>query len=151
MSAGLLDELRLLSERIKDEEMTIAVKEAAQLFLSGEDGTGGEGLSQEKVRYGKSACLLLRALRICLCLKLMEQGDRSCAALFRKDWETVLTNLAFLEYTLKVSGEILSDAVDLILLLAPEQRNHLIQQLSFKERLCIKKRNPLRFELHPIC
>lgn len=147
MAKYTLDQLQRLSDKIHAEEMSVLMEFCGPVFL-GEEFEGWEPPSlQEYTQRKNYVSLLLRSLRIHLCLDLIREGHTSCAEYFKNDWKEFLESLKFLEGVLEDSGEVLSDAVDIILLLGPEKRNDLLRQLGFSARLKIRKRRPLRADV----
>lgn len=80
------------------------------------------------------AIIFLHSLRIHLCLNLIEKGYDDCREIFHIDWRTVLRSLMKLEETSQVTGALLTNAADIILLLEPENKNALLRQLGQKIR-----------------
>lgn len=147
MARYTLDQLQRLSDNIHAEEMSVLMEFCGPVFL-GEEFEGWEPPSlQEHTQRKSYVSLLLRSLRIHLCLDLIGQGHTCCMEDFRKDWDEILDCLKNLKGSWRDSGELFSDAVDLILLLDPEKRNDLLRLLDFPVRLKIKQHRPLRFHV----
>lgn len=145
MAQSSLEQLQLLSDKIQDEEMSFAIDRLVKAYLNTENGATEKKDPRKVTEREKCASLLLRAMRIHLCLDLIKQGHSSCITDFKKDWDEIIDCLRFLESEWKVSNDLLSDAVDIILLLDPTKRNDLLHHLDFSTRLKIKKKKPLRF------
>lgn len=143
MAENPLEKLRLLSDKIQDEEMSIMLNRMAEELLHNGDEEQEERDPRRETEREKCASLLLRSMRIHLCLDLIKQGHTSCAAQFRRDWDEIISCMKFMEYEWNVTNEVLCDAVDVILLLDPSKRKELIRQLDFSTRLKIKSRKPL--------
>lgn len=145
MAQSSLEQLQRLSDKIYDEELSFAMEQMVKAYLNAENGTTEEKDSRRETEHEKCASLLLRSMRIHLCLDLIKQGHSSCIEDFKKDWDEIIDCLQFMECTWKVTNELLCDAVDIILLLDPSKRNDLLRLLDFSTRLKIKKQKPLRF------
>ena len=147
MSVNSLEQLRLLSDKSQEEEMSILFERMADLLLN-EDAEKKESEDPRKqTEREKTVSLLLRSMRIHLCLDLIKQGHSSCLEVVKKDWDEIIDCLKFLECVWKIPNELLSDAVDIILLLDPSKRNDLLRVLDFSTRLKIKKHKPLRYHV----
>lgn len=147
MAHSTLEPLQHLSDKIKDEEMSLIMEQMVKAYLNQENDTVSDEDPRKQTEREKHAILLLRSMRIHLCLDLIKQGHSSCIEDFKKDWAEVIECLKFLECVWKVPNELFSDAVDIILLLDPAKRNDLLRLLDFPTRLKIKKRTPLRFHV----
>lgn len=145
MAQSATERLRHLSDEIEAEEMSFIIDRMAKSMMEQDDDEDADVLSRTK--YEKTAIVLLRALRIQLCLDLIREGHGSCAETVRKDWKEILECLQFLEHTWEVSAELLSDAVDIILLLGPEKRKDLLRCLDLLTRFKIKQITPLRLSV----
>lgn len=143
MAENPLEKLRLLSDKIQDEEMSIIINQMAEALLHNGDEELEERDLRKETEREKCASVFLRSMRIHLCLDLLRQGHSSCAAQFRADWDQVIDCMKFMEYEWDVTNEVLCDAVDAVLLLDPGKRKTLIRQLDFATRLKIKPRKPL--------
>lgn len=147
MAENSLEQLRLLSDKIQEEEMSILFERMADLLLH-EDAVKEDNEDPRKqTEREKNVSLLLRSMRIHLCLDLIKQGHSSCVEEAKKDWDEVIDCLKFLECVWKIPNELFSDAVDIILLLDPSKRNDLLRLLDFPTRLKIKKQKPLRYHV----
>lgn len=147
MAENSLEQLRLLSDKIQEEEMSIILERMADLLLN-EDASKEESEDPRKqTEREKNVSLLLRSMRIHLCLNLIKQGHSSCIEEVKKDWNEIVDCLKFLECVWKVPNELLSDAVDIILLLDPSKRNELLRLLDFPTRLKIKKQKPMSYHV----
>lgn len=145
-----LNQLQALSDKIKEEEMSILIERMAELMLkddSRDNPPDEHGNIRKQTEKEKYASLLLRSLRIHMCLNLIQQGHKSCVSQFKEDWKEALDCLKFIEYEWNLTGEVISDAIDIILLLDPEQRKPLLRQLDYRTKLKIKKYSPLRPEV----
>ena len=142
MSMPSIENLQALSDMIKEEELSIVMEHLAKTMV--EDA---EPLSPEDIRkqteLEKYASVYLRSLRIHLCLDLLMQGHKSCAKDIKNDWDYIIDCLKFTEGHWNVSSELLSNAVDTILLLNLDHRAALLKQLDFATRIKIKKQLPL--------
>ncbi len=117
MAQNPLENLQLLSDEIKQEES------APQPNLC--------------------ACLLLRALRIHLCLEQMDSAYPQCRSQFLRDWTDAAEAVRKLSDAPGITGQSLSDAVELVLLLDPDKRQALLKQLDLKIRQEIRAAYPL--------
>lgn len=142
MHKSTLEQLRLLSEKIQEEELSFDIAFMAEALM-GENPAGED--PRKRTEREKSASVLLRSMRIQLCLNLISQGYSSCVKEVRQDWDEIMKCLKFLACSEKISGELLSDAADIVLLLDPGKRNDLLAALDFSTRLRIKAPKPLRF------
>ena len=145
MAHHSLEQLKILSDKIQDEEMSLIIKQMANAFLDDKNEQTETVDPRKQTEHEKCVSLLLRSMRVHLCLDLIRQGHASCMADFRKDWDEILDCMKFMECTWNVTNELLSDAVDVVLLLDPGKRSDLLRLLDFSTRLKIKKRKPLRF------
>lgn len=145
MAQSSLEQLQLLSDKIQDEEMSFAIEQMVKALLNQGNEKSDKKDPRKETEREKCASLLLRSMRIHLCLDLIKQGHSSCIEDFKKDWDEIIDCLQFMECTWKVTSELLSDAVDIILLLDPSKRSDLLRLLDFSTRLKIKKQKPLRF------
>lgn len=117
MAQNPLEYLQLLSDEIKEEES------AQQSNLC--------------------ACLLLRTLRMHLCLELMDSAHPQCRSQFLRDWTDATEAVRKLSDAPDISGQILSDTLELVLLPDPGKRQVLLKQLDLKIRLKIRTIHPL--------
>lgn len=144
MAKITLEQLQRLSDEIQEEEMDMLFREMAATLP---EGTTTLEESREQRRKHNYVTLFLRSLRIHLCLDLLQQGHQSCADVFRQDWDEIVSCLKVLEYEYQVSAPLLSDAVDIVLLLGPDKRTALMKQLELSTRIKIRKQKPLRSEI----
>lgn len=142
MSSPELDRLKELSEMIQEEETSIVMEHIAKSLVGGEEPSSREDIRKQTERE-KYASVYLRSLRIHMCLDLVKQGYRACAKDIKNDWEYIIECLKFTECEWNVSAELLSNALDIVLLLDLSQRAQLLKQLDFSTRLKIKKQLPL--------
>lgn len=147
MDVNSLEQLRLLSDKIQEEEMSILFERMADLLLNEDTEKKESEDPRKQTEREKTVSLLLRSMRIHLCLDLIKQGHSSCIEEVKKDWNEIIDCLKFLECVWKIPNELLSDAVDIILLLDPSKRNDLLKLLDFPTRLKIKKQKPLRYHV----
>lgn len=89
------------------------------------------------------ACLLLRTLRIHLCLDLMDAADPQYRSHFLRDWTDATEAVRKLSDAPDISGQIMSDTLELVLLPDPDKRKLLLKQLDLKIRLKIRTIHPL--------
>lgn len=140
-----LEQLGWLSEQILNEEASPVIERIAESLRLGEAcvNPSDARLEAEGEKYIK---LLLRSMRIHLCLELIGKGHKFCRNTFRQDWAEVIGSLQVLENSWNVTGELLADALDVVLLLEPRRKDALLQQLSFGERMKLQsqKNRPLR-------
>lgn len=87
-----------------------------------------------ETRKEKITDLTLRALRIHAILGCLEAGQSADVEMLQSDWETVLDCVKYLEYAWKVTGELLCDAIELVLLYDPTHRNSLIRNADIKKK-----------------
>lgn len=144
MEQNTLEQLNLLSDNIQTEEMSFVINQMADALLHNGDGEQKKRDLRKETEREKCASVLLRSMRIHLCLDLIRQGHSSCAAQFRQDWDEIINCVKFMEYEWNVTNEVLCDAADIILLLDPGKRKDLLHLLGFSARLKIKPRKPLR-------
>ena len=86
MAENSLEQLRLLSDKIQEEEMSILFERMADLLLH-EDAVKEDNEDPRKqTEREKNVSLLLRSMRIHLCLDLIKQGHSSCVEEAKKDW-----------------------------------------------------------------
>lgn len=142
MSNPELDRLKELSEMIQEEETSIVMEHIAKSLVGGEEPSSPEDIRKQTERE-KYASVYLRSLRIHMCLDLVKQGYRACAKDIKNDWEYIIECLKFTECEWNVSAELLSNAIDIVLLLDLSQRAQLLKHLDFSTRLKIKKQLPL--------
>ncbi len=147
MAENSLEQLRLLSDKIQEEEMSILFERMADLLLHEDAAKEDNEDPRMQTEREKNVSLLLRSMRIHLCLDLIKQGNSSCIDEVKKDWDEIIDCLKFLECVWKIPNALLSDAVDIILLLDPSKRNDLLRLLDFPARLKIKKQKPLRYHV----
>lgn len=147
MAENSLEQLHLLSDKIHEEELSIILEHMAELVINQNAPKKENEDPRKQTEREKSVSLLLRSMRIHLCLDLIKQGHFSCIEEFKKDWNEIIDCLKFLECVWEIPKELLSDAVDIILLLDPSKRNHLLKLLGFSARLKIKKQKPLRYHV----
>ncbi len=125
MAPQTWDALEALSAKIKAEESSsLAVKCAADQQADREPCNLRRELDEAKY-----AGILLRSLRIHLCLSHMDRGQPSCLTLFHEDWRKILEYVSFLEYQWEITEDVIADAIDLILLPQPHHRPQLLAQL----------------------
>lgn len=147
MEQSPLEQLKQLSDKIEGEEMAIIINRLAESFIH-QDNEQTELENPRKVtEREKCATILLRSMRIHLCLDLIHQDYFFCNAQFQKDWNEIISCLKFMECEWEITNEILGDAVDIITLLNPGKRKELLHLLDFTTRLKIKKRKPLRYSV----
>lgn len=143
MEKKSLEQLQRLSDEIREEEMSILLEGMAKTILM-EQGDHIETEDPRKqTEREKYASLLLRSIRIHLCLDLIKQGHSSCINVLKEDWNEIIGSLKFLDYDRNDSNELLSNAVDIVLLLDMSKRGALLRLFDFTTRLKIKKKKPL--------
>lgn len=140
MEQKLPEQLQLLSDQIYDEELSILMERMVDLELN---GNHPKRSGDQQTEYEKCAAIFLRSMRIHLCLDLIRQGYSACTEVFQKDWDEIVACMEFLEAANEVIPKLLSDAVDLILLLDPTKRRALLRMLDLPTRLKLKKTVPL--------
>ncbi len=145
MANPSLEQLRLLSDKIHEEEMSILLGRMSALFLNEDAAEEDRKNPRAQTEREKNVSVLLRSMRIHLCLDLIRQGHSSCMEQVKKDWDEIIDCLKFLEGVWNIPNELYSDAVDIILLLDPTKRTELQRLLDFSTRLKIKKLKPLRY------
>lgn len=145
MKQNPLEQLERLSDEIRDEEMSFLIHRMADSILPEEDGPKERENPRKATEREKCASILLRSMRIHLCLDLIRKGHFSCIREVRKDWDKIIDCLKFMECEWDVTNELLGDAVDIILLLDPGRRKELLRLLDFSTRLKIKQHKPLRY------
>lgn len=84
-----------------------------------------------------SACLLLRTLRIHLCLDLMDASYQQYRSQLLGDWKRATEIVRKLADTPDTNGNILSDTLALLLLPNPDKRQALLAKLDLNVRLKI--------------
>lgn len=147
MALHLPEQLQRFSDKIRDEEMSFVIEEMVKAYLPKDQDETENEYPRTQTEREKYASLLLRTMRIHLCLDLIRQGHTDCIEVLLEDWDKIIECLQFLEYTFKVPNELLGDAADIILLLDPAKRNDLLRLLDFPTRIKIKKQKPLRFHV----
>lgn len=120
------ERLRILSEQIQKEEMNLLFGQMAGLMSK----EGPPTNSRKQTEHIKTATLLLRSLRVHLCLELLRQGHSACAEQLRQDWKEILDCLKFLAGRWQISEDLLSDGADILLLLDPGKRSQLLRVLD---------------------
>lgn len=143
MAECLPEQLRRLSDRIQQEEMSLVLEKMAKAIM--QEGAEEADDPRKETEREETISVLLRSLRIHMCLDLIGQGHRECVDVFREDWKKIIGSLEFLEGVWKANNELLCDAVDILLLPDPGKRKDLIRLLDLPTRLKIKKQKPLRF------
>jgi len=124
MAQNPLEYLQLLSDEIKEEESAL--------------------------QSNLCACLLLRTLRMHLCLELMDSAHPQCRSQFLRDWTDATEAVRKLSDAPDISGQILSDTLELVLLSDPDKRKLLLKQLDLKIRLKIRTTQPLSSQVNCI-
>lgn len=144
MATDRRKQLERLTEMIREEEEPSVIESMKARILDGEKcwNPSDARLMAECEKYTK---LLLRSMRIHLCLDMLGKGQGFCLETLQEDWAEVICSLQVLEYQPEVTGRILADAADIVLLLEPRRRNELLQRLSFGERMKIaaQKKRPM--------
>lgn len=131
MTQNPLEQLQCLSQKIEQEERTL--HSALQTDFP----------EREEHPEEWTACLLLRALRMHLCLKLMDSAPDKIHSLFLQDWAEAVDAVRKLSDSPKITGQVLSDTLDLVLLRNPKVRKSLLNQLDMKTRIKIQTSSPL--------
>lgn len=148
MAQNPLEQLQHLSDEIRQEEQALWFDLLGGLF----DPEAAPDMRSDDLKQRKewSARLLLRALRIRLCLELMDYAPRQCRKQLLEDWADAAETVRKLSRSLDITGEVLSDTLDLVLLLSPGSRQPLLRQLDLSTRLKIRKICPLSAEVNQI-
>lgn len=138
MAQNPLEQLQLLSNTIKQAERTL------HSALWGEAlDLDHDGADYLKNHAQWSACLLLRTLRIHLCLELMASVQTQTRSQILQDWTDSVEVVRKLSDSSEITGQVLSDTLDLVLLLDPKKRKVLMNQLDMKTRIKIRSTRPL--------
>lgn len=87
--------------------------------------------------------IFLYAKRIHICLQLAEHDNTSIDETIQNDWEYIVGYILHLQDTNIVTGETLSCAVDIIMLLGTDKRHELLRQLNNDARLKVQRVTPL--------
>ncbi len=124
MAQNPLENLQLLSNEIKQEESAL--------------------------QPNLCACLLLRTLRMQLCLEVMDAAYPQCRSWFLRDWADATEAVRKLSDAPNISGQILSDTLELVLLPDPDKRQVLLKQLDLKSRLKTRTSHPLSSQVSGI-
>ena len=138
-----LEQLEQLSEQIREAELSVTISKLAATFDNDNSNEKSPDEIWKQTEEEKSISIFLRSLRIHMCLDLIKAGYSSCKAQFSEDWNEVVECLKFIRGEWKVTKELISDAVDIILLLDLSKRDFLIKQLDFQTRLKVKAQTPL--------
>lgn len=136
------ERLQALSERIREEETDILMEHLAKSMVNKTEPLSPEDI-RKQTEQEKYATIYLRSLRIHMCLEYMAQGQIDCKSQFQEDWKEIIECIKFVEYEWNVTKELLSNAVDIVLLLDPSKRDVLLKQLDLQTRLKVKKQKPL--------
>lgn len=151
--------LEELSNRISSEEFDM-IFEDVDWSIFADDYVNEDGAFQtkpkdnavpqesdfEKTWRHKNETVLLRSLRILLCLELLEKGYTKYNETFEMDWEKIIECIGFLEgefVDIEIPSKVISDAVDLILLLGPQNRAKLLKRLPVNVRRRVVQEKPL--------
>lgn len=146
MLSELKEQLQVIDAEL-EKENTAVMSRLIESIIQLEKGEKEKVDIRKQTEQEKTADLTLRAMRIHVLLKMIQCGDRSQMKAFREDFEKIVEDVKVLEYGWKTNGPLLSDTVDLILLMEPENRNLLMGQLDIRTRLKIRKQVPLKPEV----
>lgn len=131
MAQNPLEQLQRLSQKIELEERT----------LRSTLRTDFPELKEHPEEW--IACLLLRALRMHLCLDLIDSAPDKLHLLFLRDWADAVDAVRKLSDSPEITGQVLSDTLDLVLLRNPKVRKSLLNLLGMKTRIKIQTNRPL--------
>ena len=88
-------------------------------------------------------CLLFCVLRIHLCLELMDTDRSVYRSQFLLDWQDATEVVRKLSNSPDITGQVLSDTLDLVLLLEPDKHQTLLEHLDLNTRRKVRTAYPL--------
>lgn len=144
MNDSKIAKLNQMAEDIHDGELSILIEHMADLIVHENDSGYIPEDPREQTKKEKTVSILLRSLRIHLCLELIQSGYTQCRKELMEDWQEIVDCMTFMEYEWNATEEVLSDTVDIIMLCGSQNRKMLLRQLDFSTRIRIKECTPLR-------
>lgn len=142
MPQDVYEQLHFISEKIEEERNSIMCALLAALTGQSVDESR-ETDKAAQTKHEKVAMLTLCAIRIQIFLALMERDGKKYTEDLLEDWREVVDCVRHLSYAWRVTDEVLSDAVDLVLLFNPSVRSSLLGNLGKEIVPRIKSRFPL--------
>lgn len=143
MPQNLLDQFETISAKIEAERF--GAVDFSVLFGLGEQAPYDPEADKLRAERHFTAMLALHTLRLHICLVLAERGYRDCAKQIQPEFAEVVETIKAIEHDWTMTDELYCDAMDLILLLAPQNRDNLLRRLNFQTRRKIKVLAPMRY------
>lgn len=143
MPQNLREQFKAISEKIEAERF--GTVDFSVLLGLGEQVPYDPEADKLRAEHHFTAMLALHTIQIHTCLTLAERGYRDYAKQIQPEFAEIVEAIKAIEHNWTMPDELYCDATDLVLLLAPQNRENLLRRLNFRTRRKIRVLTPMRY------